>query len=231
MDELWTMTLLGQEEPSFWRLVAPVIVIGALALFRWLNEKAKQKERQQQAEDDASYRLEDEDGVSRSEPARPEQAQRAQRAPLPQDQAQRRPGGAQPIHRYEPRIPSAPGRAAEPSQVQLRQPERIIMARDLSAETAQKKQVQRQQQQQLRDKAVSQARALHEQRSREAAREKAKVVHRKAVEAKSTGQSSFQKDALPPWGQAISQPQIRRAIVWAEILAAPRSLRPHEEVF
>ncbi len=231
MDDLWTMILFGQEEPGFWRLVAPVIVIGALALFRWLNEKAKQKERQQQDEDDTSHRLEDEDEAFRSEPVRPEQAQRAQRPPLLQEQAQRRPGVAQPIHRYEPRIPSAPGRAAEPSQVQLRQPERIIMARDLSAEVAQKKQVQRQQQQQLRDKAVSQARALHEQRSREAARKKAKVVHRKAVEAKPTGQSPYQQAVLPAWGQAISQPQIRRAIVWAEILAAPRSLRPHEEVF
>ena len=146
MDNLWTMTLLGQEGPSLWRMLGPLLIVAAISVFGWLNEKSKQKERQQQAEDDAHRQREDEGGASRAKPVRPEQAQRAQRTPLPQARHQQRPGAAQPIHRYNPRIPPAPGRASEPSQAQLRQGELIVMAEDLSAEAAQG-QFQREQQQ------------------------------------------------------------------------------------
>ena len=219
MDDLWTMTLLGQEEPSLWRMLGPVIVIGVFAVVRWLNEKAKQKERGQQSEDDARGQREDEGGASRAEPVLPEQAQ--------------------PIRGYDPRIAPAPVRVGEPSQAHLRQGELIVMAEELSVEAAQR-QFQREQQQ-LRDAAVSQARALEAQRSREAAR-KAETVRRKTTELKPSGQLSPQttdpgreifqaKTALLARGQTISQPQIRRAIVWAEILGPPRAVRPYEELF
>ncbi len=243
MDNLWAMTLLGQEQPGFWRLLAPVLTIVAIAVFGWLNEKAKRKERQQQAEDEARRGREDEDRASRARPARqvrPRQAQPAQRAPLPQAQRQQRPGAAQPIHRYQPRIPSAPGRAAEPSQPQPRQPELIIVAEDLSDEAAQN-QFRREQQQRLRDEAVRRARALRAERSREVVR-KAKAARPRTLELKPDRKlprmaafadtEVFQpRTALLAPGQTISPPQIRRAIVWAEILGVPRALRPYEELF
>ena len=187
MDDLWTMTLLGQEEPSLWRMLTPVIVIGVFAVVRWLNEKAKQREREQQAEDDARRQREDEGGASRAEPVLPEQAQRTPKTPLPpQARHQQRPGAAQPIRGYDPRIAPAPG-------------------------------------------------------SREAAR-KAETVRHKTTKLKPSGQLSPQttdpgrelfqaKTALLARGQTISQPQIRRAIVWAEILGPPRAVRPYEELF
>ena len=245
MDNLWAMTLFGQEGPSFWRLLAPLLTVVAIVVFGWLNEKAKQKERQQQGEEEARRRGEEEgkDSAPRARPARqagPGQAQAAQRAPLPQAQGQQRPGVAQPIHRYQPRIPSAPGRAAEPSQAQPRQPELIIVAEDLSAEAAQN-QFRREQQQRLRDEAVRRARALRAERSRETVR-KAKTARPRTLELKPSGQlppaqaapgtELFQaRTALLAPGQTISPPQIRRAIVWAEILGAPRVLRPYQELF
>jgi hypothetical protein len=113
------------------------------------------------------------------------------------------------------------------------------MAEDLSAEAAQR-QFQREQQQ-LRDGAVSQARTLEAQRSREAAR-KAEPAQLRTIELDPSGQLSPQttdpvrkffqaKTALLARGQTISRPQIRRAIVWAEILGPPRALRPYEELF
>ncbi|MCK4850824.1 MAG: hypothetical protein KAT11_05700 [Phycisphaerae bacterium] len=242
MDNLWAMTLLGQEEPSLWRLLAPVIVIGAIAVFRWLNEKAKQKERQQQLEDEARRQREEEGRTPRARPAqeaRPRQVQ-PKSVPLSQAQRQRRPRAGEPIHRYQPRIPSAPGRAAEPSQAQARRPELIIEAEDLSAEAAQR-QFGREQQRRLRAEAVRRARALQTQASREV-RRKAKPARRRTIELKPSGELPQMaawadtevlraRTALLAPGQTISPPQIRRAIVWAEILGTPRALRPYEELF
>ena len=233
MDNLWAMTLFGQEGPSFWRLLGPLLTIVAIAVFGWLNEKAKQKERQQQAEDKAQDRA----PRARSDrEARPRQADAPKSVPLSQAQRQARPRAAQQIHRYQPQIPSAPGRAAEPSQAQPRQPELIIVAEDLSDEAAQS-QFRREQQRQLRAEAVRRARALRAERSREAVR-KAKPARRRTLELKPLRElpraaafadtEVFQpRTALLAPGQTISPPQIRRAIVWAEILGVPRALRPY----
>ncbi len=116
----------------------------------------------------------------------------------------------------------------------------IIVGEDVSVEAAQR-QFGREQQRQLRAEAVRRARALQAQASREV-RRKAKPARRRTLELKPSrellpeqafpGTEVFEaRTALLAPGQTISPPQIRRAIVWAEILGAPRSLRPYEELF
>lgn len=183
MDGFWTMIFLGQEDPGLFKLLWPLLALIAVSVFRWLNEKSKQQERQQQAEDETGRQGGDED---RTFQAVPEQSQRPQRVPLPP------------------------------------QGKRIVVARDLSVEASQS---------QLRAEAVRQARVLQASRSGRAVGKKAKVVRSKTVEPKASRQLPSPKAALPMWGQAISPSQIRRAIVWAEIVGAPRALRPYKELF
>ena len=115
-----------------------------------------------------------------------------------------------------------------------------MVAEDVSVEAAQR-QFHREQQRQLRDEAVRRARALRAERSREAVR-KAKAARPRTLELKPFGELPpaqatpgtelvQARTALLAPGQTISPPQIRRAIVWAEILGVPRALRPYEELF
>ncbi len=134
MDNLWAMTLLAQPEQSIWKLLAPLLTIIAIAVFGWLNEKAKQKERQQQSEEDARRQREDEGRAPRARP------REAQRKGVPSGQAQRPRGAraAEPIQRYQPQIPSAPGRGAERARAEVRESELIIVADDISAELSER---------------------------------------------------------------------------------------------
>ena len=236
MDNLLVMmALLGKPEESLWRLLAPLLTIIGIAVFGWLNEKAKQKERQQQEEEDARQQREEE---GRAPGARSREAP-ARGGPSGQAGGGRGARASKPIYRYQPQIPSAPGRVGERGGRQAGESELIIVADDISAE-ASGRDFRHEQQRRLRDEAIRRARAIQAQHSREDAR-KAKPQSAPAkIQAKPSRKLPALKDlpktevseygiALVCPGQTISSSQIRRAIVWAEILGAPRALRGYSD--
>ncbi len=241
MDNLWAMSLLGEEGPGLFRLLAPVLTIVAIAVFGWLNEKAKQKERRQQAQEDARREGKDQGRDRRAEPTgqvRPAQAQPEDFPSARRAQRQAGPRAVQPIHRYQPEIPTTGGRGGEFSQAEAEEPELIIMAEDVSDEAAQRE--FRREQQRLRAEAIRRAQLLQAQRSRKARPKKAKPARRRTLELKPLGEFPSEADfpytevfqpstALLAPGETISPATIRRAILWAEILGAPRGLRPYSD--
>ena len=71
MANLATIVLLAQQEetPGFLRLLGPVLIIIAITVFSWLSEKAKKREQQRQAEEEAQHRSEGQAIAPQARPA------------------------------------------------------------------------------------------------------------------------------------------------------------------
>lgn len=235
MDDLFIMMLLGQEEPSLWRVLAPLITIIVFVVFKRLNDKIKQKERQQKDEEDARRRSEDAASVGRAR-AEDGQAGGVRSGQARDEHVARR---AEPIRRYQAQIPSAPGHGAEGGGGQAGDSELIIVADDIS-DKVHEREFGLEQQRRLRAEAIRRAQALEAQRSRESAHKARAKAAAPKIQAKprrklpalkalpKTEVSESAIDLVCP-GQTISPSQIRRAIVWAEILGAPRALRGYSD--
>jgi hypothetical protein len=224
------MMLLAQEEgPSFFRVLAPVLVLVALAVFGWLSEKAKKKEQERQAEEDAQRRSEGQARTSQVRPTRP-----LQQAPRPV-----RARSAEQIQRYQPEIPPGPERQREWLEPGAEEAELIIVAEDVSDELARQRLHERRQRQ-IRAQAVHRTQAVQAQRRQRAALQ-AKLAAEKAAKQKSSRALHDGKvlaeeaEVLQPVSSAVplvgrtSAAQLRQAIVWAEILGLPLALRPQQQ--
>ena len=227
------MILLAKEEaPGFLRVLAPVLIMVALAVFGWLSEKAKKKEQQRQAEEDAQRRSE---GQARTPQVRP-------RSPLQQAQRPARVRSAEQIQRYQPEIPSGRSQRREWQEPEAKEADLIVVAQDVSPDIAQLRLNEQRQRQQLRAQAVHRAKALQAQR-RQRADLQAKLAAEKAAKQKSSRALhdgkvlAAEAEILRPVSATVplvgrtSATQLRQAIVWAEILGLPLALRPQQQRF
>ncbi len=236
MDNLWPTVLMAQEQ-GLWRLLAPLLVMAGIVVFRWINEKAKQKEREQLAQDKAQREAQD-PGAVQSQPAQQDHARQLlpTSAPATHTQRQARPSSTQQIHRYQPQIPSAPTASAEYRPQQLSEPESVIMAEDDNAEDAQRK-LRLEHQQRAQAEALRRTRAQQARNARKAARQTERPARENLDTRRDT--SSLVQDVYfndgssvaDGSGAGVSISQIRAAVVWSEILGLPRALRPYEQAF
>lgn len=235
MSSFLAVSILAQRgSGGGWNILFAVFVIG-MGLVSWLVEQAKKKQRQQEAEQRARQR-------GRQTQERPPAAGSAQQTQAPAGTRQ-----TEQMRRYQPQIPSAPGRArAEPGQRQPVEPEQselIVVAQDVSAKAARERFLHEQQRERLRAEAVRQAdiqdrRARQSRRQQRRAKEAAEKISQQKPESKPQAQPArpgaqdlVVGDMGMPGAGEISRKQIRQAIVWAEILAAPRAVRPLEQLF
>jgi len=237
MANLATIVLLAQQEeaPSFLRLLGPVLIILAITIFSWLNEKAKKREQQRQAEEKSQHQGE--------EQATARQARSVQSAPRPLQQPQRqvRPGTAEQISRYQPEIPLGSEEKRDRRGPQGQEPEPIIVAEDLSAEQA-RRQLHEQRQRQIHAQAIHRAKAIQAKRQQQAALQ-AKLAAEKTANLKRSRELHDEKvsagekeifrpaDITAPLVAITSAAQVRQAIVWAEIIGPPRAFKPLEQLF
>ena len=229
MDGLWAMILLGQKPPeSLWRMLAPVLTIIAIAVFGWLNEKAKQKQRQQEAQEQA-----------RSKDAQAESGQGGGQSRVSQQRrTAERARSVEQIHRYQPQIPTEAKRVGQ--RRVFAEPEKIVVAEDVSGEVEQSSfggELRRLQAETIRRARARQQRQTSVQAKSAASVKAAEPVQKRSIEAlpkqvatAGAGVSQVGGD-LGGAGQGNSVEQIRRAVVWSEILGAPRALHPLEQVF
>ena len=233
MDSLAVIVLLAQDEPqSFVRFLVPLLTVVAIAVFGWLSEKAKKKEQQRQAEEQARRQRESPAPTRQAKPVgesygRPVQppAHPAQRHP------QRRGGTAEGIGRYQPEIPGGPEQGREWRGAQAAEPELIIVAEDVSAELD-RRQLHEQRQRQLHAEAQRRQRAaLQARQAAEKAAKKKRMRELHDGEVAVVGGISQPAAILLPQMAETSPAQLRRAIVWAEVLGPPRALRPQQQLF
>ena len=226
-----TALLFAQEEPDLFRSLAPLLILVGIVVFRWINEKIKKKEREQQAEQEDDYRREDQEAMARRSGS-------AQPPSRPVQQPQR-PRPAEQIHRYQPQIPSPPAAPRDWRQPQAQEPERIVLAEDITVTAARRLR----EQQHLRAQAHQRAKAAQAQRRQQAAELRARqaaqkaAAQRKASRALHDGDVSTAQTVLAPSGTlpslniTVSHAQLRQAVVWAEILGQPRALRKYSPSF
>ncbi|NIA06748.1 MAG: hypothetical protein GWP14_03775 [Actinobacteria bacterium] len=211
------LLLLAEENaPNLFRVLGPLVALIGIAVFGWISEKIKKKEREQLAEEQERYQQENRQGMaaSRAEPFQP--------APSPPQ----RPQPSEQTHRYQPRIPASPAppdwRRPQP-QVES---EQIVLAEDITVTAARRLR----QQQHLRTQAqrLQQAAELKAKARQDADAAKAKVsrgLHDGDISTVQPAPASI--GTLSPVEIAVSPAQLRRAVVWAEILGPPRALREY----
>ena len=225
------IVLLAEEKaPNFLRFL-PLLAMAGLILFRWLSEKIRNKEQEQQAEEDAGYRQESQEAMTR-------RAGTSQSASQPSQRTQPRPAAGQ-IHRYQPEIPAAPAppdwRRPQPAES-----EQIVLAQDLTTAAAlgRRQLSQEQRRQQMLIQAARRAKTLQAQRRQQAAELRARQDAAKAADQQRSrdlhdGQIvtaqlvSVPAGVLAPIQITVSRAQLRQAVVWAEILGPPRALRTY----
>ena len=226
MISIGSILLAGEGFGGPWNILI-VLFVGAMALLNWLADRAK---KQQQEREIQERKRQGE--MPRQQPRQIPQTRITERS------AQRRPtpSGGQ-MRRYQPEIPSAGGRGpvfpSRTASAGQEESELIIVAEDVSVEAARQRLSQQQQRERLRAEAIRRA-ALQDQKQRvRQARAKAeKVVHREPVSQKQQEElaplSTFSAIRSTVLGE-VSSRQLRRGIIWAEILGPPRAMRPLEE--
>ena len=237
MNSICSILLEGEGPGGLWNILI-VLVVGAMALLNWWVDRAKKKQQQREAQERARQQ-------PRQVPqAQPTTGRSSQPRPTPSGTAR---AGQMP--RYQPEIPSAPGRGpvlpsqTTPSRQQEDESELIIVAQDVSAQAARQRFAEQQRRERLRAEAVRRAasQAQRAQRVRQS-RPQEKTQAQKAIRPKPAIQVQQEEPAPLPalsgvWNTRstvlgeVSREQLRRAIVWAEILSPPRALRPLEESF
>ena len=234
MYSLAIMVLLAKDEPqSFSRFLVPLLTVVAIAVFGWLSEKAKKKEQQRQAEEHAKRQQESQAPGRQARPLQPP-------AHPSQQQPQRGPRSAQSVRRYQPEIPGGPEQNRDWRGAPAAEPRLIVVAEDVSAELD-RRQLHEEGQRQLHAQAERRTKDVQAQRRQRAALQ-ARQADKKAAEKKRRrelhdGKVGVDHGISEPAGILLPQmdqtspAQLRRAIVWAEILGPPRALRPQKEIF
>ena len=228
--------LLAQEDgPGLFRVLGPLVALIAIAVFGWISEKIKKKEREQQAEEDAGYRQE---AKARSRQAGPMQPSAH---PVRQPPQRTQPRPPQPIHRYQPQIPGAPA-APDWREPQPQESEDVVVAQDVTAVALGLQLSQQQHKRQLLIQAARRAKALKEAEHRRQAaalraRQAAEVARATAAAQAKAARSLHDGDIdtaqlvpasdVSPLEITVSPAQLRKAIVWAEILGPPRAIRDY----
>ena len=237
MNSICSILLDGDGLGGLWNILI-VLFVGAMALLNWWADRAKKKQQQREAQQRARQQ-------PRQVPqAQPTTGRSSQPRPAPSGTAR-----ADQMPRYQPEIPSAPGRGqvfpsqTAPARQQEEESELIIVAQDVSAQAARQRLAEQQRREQLRTEAVRRAasQAQRAQRVRQS-RPQDKAQAQTAIRPKPAIQEQQEELAPLPafsgvWNTRstvlgeVSREQLRRAIVWAEILSPPRALRPLDESF
>ena len=228
--------LLAQEDgPGLFRVLGPLVALIAIAVFGWISEKIKKKEREQQAEQDAGYRQEANARDGQAGPMQPSAH------PVRQPPQRTQPRPAQPIHRYQPQIPASPA-SPDWRRPQSEEPEPVILAQDITAVASARQLHEQQRKRQLLIQAARRAKALKEAELRRRAAALRASQATEAAQTRAAAQAQAARSLhdgdidtaqlvpasdVSPLEITVSPAQLRQAVVWAEILGPPRAIRDY----